>query len=572
MEAAAPAVEGAAIEYRSVSKRFLLRGSEVQALKDVELQIPQGRLTSVIGPSGCGKTTLLSLCAGFEFPTSGATFCRGLAVQSINTGVGYITQDANLFPWMTLRQNVEFPLEILGVRKPERRERSDAYISMVGLRSFEDHYPYQLSGGMRHRGSIIRTMIYEPDVVLMDEPFASLDMPTRMALQDELLRLLAERPKTVIFVTHDLTEAIALSDTVVVMSKRPATVKHVFQVPFGRPRDVFHIMSQPRFGEAYDELWGALGGEFSENGHRSAASSLPPPLVQRAQPRRRSRPARSAPDSRPSRATRRPILARLAVNAARLAVVVCFLALWQGLAQAGVLNPLLFSNPIQVAHRLLELGAGEQVYGRTIYSHIAVTLQEMAIGYLIGSLIGLAIGFLFGRSRPIARVLEPFVLAVYSVPKIALAPLFVLFLGIGLLSKVGVVGMELFFLVFFNTFTGVRDVNEEFVRLAQVAGASRWQVLRRIVLPSATPSILLGLKMGIPFAMIGAIIGEFIAANQGLGWFILYSASNFDASGLFSAIVLLVVIVWILSQAMQLLENRLLRWRPSRHEEAAVLT
>ena len=241
----------AVIRYENVSKAFWTRGKQVVALDDVSLTVKRNEFTSVVGPSGCGKTTLLRLCSGLEGSTSGATVYRGAPVLGINSDVGYITQDSNLYPWMTVRQNVEFPLEVRGIPVAERRERSEAYIRLVGLQGFEDHYPYQLSGGMQKRASIIRTMIYDPEVILMDEPFGALDAQTRMVLQGELLHIWSQRQKTILFITHDLTKAIALSDNVVVMSARPGTIKRVFDIPLSRPRDVFQIHAQPHFSETY---------------------------------------------------------------------------------------------------------------------------------------------------------------------------------------------------------------------------------------------------------------------------------------------------------------------------------
>jgi len=260
----------AVIEYDRITKRFFSRGSLVTALADVSLSVRRNQFTSVVGPSGCGKTTLLRLAAGLEPASAGETRYLGEAVRAINTGVGYVTQESNLYPWMTLRQNVEFPLEIRGVPAAERRERADEYITMVGLEGFEGHYPYQLSGGMQKRGSIIRTMIYEPSVILMDEPFGPLDAQTRMVLQAELLRISRMKEQTILFITHDLTEAIALSDVVVVMSARPGTVKQVFDIPLAHPRDVFQIHAQPGFADTYAEIWDCFRSEVL-SGQEAAA-------------------------------------------------------------------------------------------------------------------------------------------------------------------------------------------------------------------------------------------------------------------------------------------------------------
>lgn len=274
----------AVITYDRVTKSFPTRDNSVLALRGIDLAIPRNHFVALVGPSGCGKTTLIRLCAGFERPTEGRTLYDGQLVRGVNTNVGYVTQDSKLYPWMTLRENVEFPLRIRGVAEDDRRSRSGAYLGMAGLLGFEQSYPYQLSGGMQKRGSMIRTMIYDPDVLLMDEPFAALDAQTRMVLQSDLLRIWDQRRKTIVFVTHDISEAIALSDTVVVMSARPGTVKEVLPVPLSRPRNVFQIHEQEGYMDVYSRIWQHLGSEVvrPDEGVRPGAAALPPPLEKKA--------------------------------------------------------------------------------------------------------------------------------------------------------------------------------------------------------------------------------------------------------------------------------------------------
>lgn len=267
------------IEYRNVTKRFSASGKVTTALDDVSLKIEHNAFTSVVGPSGCGKTTLLRLCAGLESSTEGQTLYQGDAVDGINTKAGFVTQESNLYPWMTLRENVEFPLTIRKMGSKERRDRAQAYIDMVGLHGFEDHYPHQLSGGMQKRGSIIRTMVYDPEVILMDEPFGPLDAQTRMVLQADLLRVWSHRKQTILFITHDLTEAVALSDNVVVMASHPGRIKDVFEIRLERPRDVFRIHSQPGFSETYDRLWDAFRKELVEEGEGPDERAELPPIL-----------------------------------------------------------------------------------------------------------------------------------------------------------------------------------------------------------------------------------------------------------------------------------------------------
>lgn len=256
------------IEARDVSKVFVARSERRRrraflALHGVNLTIQQGRFVSFVGPSGCGKSTLLNMVAGLLRPTEGVVQYKGHPVEGINTDVGYITQDDNLLPWRTLLENVQVALEFRGVPPGERLARARDYVQRVGLAGFDHHYPHELSGGMRKRAALIRTLIYEPDVILMDEPFGPLDAQTRVILQDELLRLWEGTGKTIIFVTHDLVEAIALSDEIVLFSRAPGTIKQVYTVPLPRPRDVFRIHADPQFPPFFDRLWRDLKEEIS---------------------------------------------------------------------------------------------------------------------------------------------------------------------------------------------------------------------------------------------------------------------------------------------------------------------
>jgi NitT/TauT family transport system ATP-binding protein len=241
-------------------------GKDVMALDLVSFDVLPGKITTVVGPSGCGKTTLLRLASGLIPASGGTVYFNGLAVEGLNTEVGYVTQDSNLFPWLTALGNVEFPLAIRGMPVAERREKAMHWLRLVGLDGFENSYPSQLSGGMQKRVSIVRTLIYEPSVVLLDEPFGALDAQTRMGLHHELLELWREKKSTMLFITHDLVEAITLSDRIVVMTRRPGRVKEIYDVPLSRPRNVFEIYLEPSFDEAYAALWQHFKSEINVRG------------------------------------------------------------------------------------------------------------------------------------------------------------------------------------------------------------------------------------------------------------------------------------------------------------------
>jgi NitT/TauT family transport system ATP-binding protein len=249
------------LSVESVSKEFHVRGKRVLALDSLSLSVDEGEFLTVVGPSGCGKSTLLNLTVGLLQATSGRILFRNRPINGINPEIGYVTQKDNLLPWRTLIENVEIALELRGVERAERRLRAEELIERVGLGGFETHYPHELSGGMRQRANIIRTLIYDPDLILMDEPFGPLDAQTRIVLQEQLLSLWSTTKKTIIFITHDLVEAIALADRVVVMTSRPGRVKRIADVPIPRPRDVFQIHESEQFRTTYERLWKELRPE-----------------------------------------------------------------------------------------------------------------------------------------------------------------------------------------------------------------------------------------------------------------------------------------------------------------------
>lgn len=251
------------LSVENVSKEFHVRGKRVLALDSLNLTVDEGEFLTVVGPSGCGKSTLLNLIVGLLSVNSGRILFRNRPINGINPEIGYVTQRDNLLPWRTLVQNVQIALEIRGVAKSEGRRRAEGLIARVGLSGFESHFPHELSGGMRQRANIIRTLIYDPELILMDEPFGPLDAQTRIVLQDQLLKLWFATKKTIVFITHDLVEAIALADRVVVMTSRPGRVKRIAKVPIPRPRDVYQIHQSQEFRSVYESLWKELKPEVS---------------------------------------------------------------------------------------------------------------------------------------------------------------------------------------------------------------------------------------------------------------------------------------------------------------------
>jgi NitT/TauT family transport system ATP-binding protein len=250
----------------SVTVKGVCKGfDDLEVIKDLNLKVADDEFVSFIGPSGCGKTTILRLIAGLEEPTSGEIYEDDSLVESPGSDRGVVFQEFALFPWRTVIKNIEFGLEMKGIPKEKRREIALEFIDLVNLEGFEDAYPKELSGGMKQRVGIARALANDPDVLLMDEPFGSLDAQTRNIMQRELLRIWQKRSKTVIFVTHSVDEALYLSDRVIVLTARPATVKKDFKIDLPRPRDRagedFAKMRHALLVEVEDEVTKAMESE-----------------------------------------------------------------------------------------------------------------------------------------------------------------------------------------------------------------------------------------------------------------------------------------------------------------------
>ncbi|HEY9207214.1 MAG TPA: ABC transporter ATP-binding protein [Candidatus Methanoperedens sp.] len=231
------------VKAEEIKKEFPGKSGSV-ALGGINLDIMEGEFFAIVGPSGCGKSTFLEIVAGLIKPTSGHIFIDGAPAEGTNHNSGIVFQGYALFPWRTVMGNVAYGLEEKGIKRSEREDVCKKYISLVGLSGFENHYPHELSGGMKQRVAIARALAYDPDILLMDEPFAALDAQTREILQGEVLRIWNETRKTVLFVTHNIEEAVFLADRIAVMSGRPGVIKRIFEVSLPRPRQEELRLSQ----------------------------------------------------------------------------------------------------------------------------------------------------------------------------------------------------------------------------------------------------------------------------------------------------------------------------------------
>ncbi|HAM28073.1 MAG TPA: mannosyltransferase [Microbacteriaceae bacterium] len=264
----------ARIEIVGLTKRFLTpKGESFTAIENVTLTVEPGQFCAIVGPTGCGKSTTLGQVSGLERPSAGSVRVGGQPVNGITSGVSYMFQSDSLFPWKTVLQNVVIGPTLLGTPKAEATELARDWLRRVGLSGFEDRYPHQLSGGMRKRVAMAAALINNPRILLMDEPFGALDVQTKAIMQGELLQLWEELRPSVLFITHDLDEAVAMSDRVAIMTSSPGSVKDVFDIDLPRPRrNIQELRHDPHFIELQGQIWESLRDEVSRAYQKTVAA------------------------------------------------------------------------------------------------------------------------------------------------------------------------------------------------------------------------------------------------------------------------------------------------------------
>jgi NitT/TauT family transport system ATP-binding protein len=272
VRASAPQAD-AVLAVEDVVKRFETPDGAVTAVDGVSFSVRKGEFLSVIGPSGCGKTTVFNIVGGLEPHYQGRVRIGGEEVRGPHKSIGMVFQEESTFPWRTVLENVSFPLEVSGVPRAERHKRARRFISLVGLAGFENRYPSELSGGMRQRVAIARTLAFEPTILLMDEPFASLDEQTRLLLGDKVLQIQQELAQTTLLITHNITEAVQLSDRILVMTFRPGRVKRIVDIDLPRPR-TSEIVGSEAFGRYVAQIWNDLREEATRGMAESETGAL----------------------------------------------------------------------------------------------------------------------------------------------------------------------------------------------------------------------------------------------------------------------------------------------------------
>lgn len=254
------------LKIENISKMYQAKNGEIEALKDINFTVDNGEFVSIIGPSGCGKSTLLSIIAGLEEKTSGKLYIDGEESNGITSKIGYMLQKDSLLEWRSIYKNVIFGLEIKKINTPENRKYVEELLKKYHLYEFKDKYPFQLSGGMRQRVALIRTLAIKPKILLLDEAFSAIDYQTRLMVTKDIYNIIKNEKVTTLMVTHDISEAISMSDRIVVLSERPATVKTIHTIDFEMEnRDPLNVRESPKFSKYFDSIWKELDVNAKEN-------------------------------------------------------------------------------------------------------------------------------------------------------------------------------------------------------------------------------------------------------------------------------------------------------------------
>jgi len=535
------------IEFRGVTKQYPLSGrhhERLTVLSSLDMHVAKGEFFTIVGASGSGKTTMLKLISGIIQPTAGSVLIGGEPVHRLRRDTGNVFQKPILLPWRNLLQNILLPVEVVrGEISPDDRSRAFELIGMMGLTGAESLYPSELSGGMQQRVAIARSLILDPDILLLDEPFGSLDSITRERLNILLLELWKKTGKTVVFVTHSISEAVLLSTKIAILSKSTGRIERVLDIDTKKKGTGRAIFSSDYISRTVTDIRRQVRSvwerEMTGNGERTA--------TQEGVARKR-----------------KSLMQRIGRRYEYLLIpagIAAFLLLWSAVSRVSALPEYILPLPGTVAGRFITaLREG------LILPNVLVTAFESLTGFCIGSMSGFVIGYALAKSRTVERLLSPYIVAMQAIPIVALAPLLVIWFGSGSLSKVLVCALTLFFPVLMNTIVGIRSVDRGMVELMRSLGSTRWQIFAYLEVPAALPVLMGGLKIGVTLSVIGAVVGEFVAADRGLGFLVNLARGLFDTPLMFVALVTLMAIALTLYGIVDRLEHWLLAWyQPNNH-------
>lgn len=527
----------------NIGKVYQSDKDRIEVLTDISFNIHKNEFISIIGPSGCGKTTLLRIIGGLIDPSSGEIIPAEGTTSDFFKKSGFVFQDPTLLPWRTVKDNIALPLEV-SKKIPENEwdEKITTILNVVDLTGFEDYYPNQISGGMRQRVSIARALVQDPVILFMDEPFGALDEITRGRMNFELLKIQKMTGKTIIFVTHSIPEAVLLSDRVVVLSKNPAAIKEIFNISFSSERSK-QTLETDEFNAQVTIIRKSLlqtdnTGKIEKCNHGISCSH------DDVYPKKKFEDFKQQPKIKP-----------LTLYATYIAVFFLALLIWQAIIVIWDIPKYLLPSPGDVFSTYIST-----MMNGTLMTNTYITLTEALTGFVCGVALGIVLGYILGKSRLAEKIFTPYIVAAECAPKISLAPLVVIWLGFGMISKVFLAALIVFFPIFINMITGLHSIDKNLLELMKSNGAGAYDIFKKIEMPSCLPVLFAAFKMGITLAIIGAVVGEFVGASGGLGYLTIYAAGLMNTPLVFAAILQLTIMGILLYSLMSWLEKKIVPW------------
>lgn len=506
------------LECEHIHKNF--QGIEV--LKDISFKVHKGEFISIVGPSGCGKTTILKIIKGLLSPDSGQVIYNRKSLKS-SQNIGIIYQGSNLLPWRTVEDNIRLPLEIHPQIGKDVSKKIKSVIKLTGLNGSENKYPHQLSGGMKQLAAIAKALVDEDKIILMDEPFASLDPTTREEMAKKLYYLWKNTNTTIIFVTHFIDEAVFLSDKIIVLSPLPCKIQYITQT-----------------------------SSFNGGTYNSFKYPISKTINQLMNPKDRTDPVKI--HQPPTKQTNGSLLHGKLGYIFSPILAGLIILLWKLIISLTSYPEFILPTPEAVGNRFLEA-----LNYNHLLMHTGVTLTESVIGFLLGFTAALLVGYVLAKIPFLEKIFYPYITASQTTPIIAIAPLVALWFGFGMSSKIFISALIVFFPVLLTTIAGIREISGTMGEIMQGLGANRFQTLIKLEFPGTMPYLFATIKVGITLSLVGAVVGEFVSSNKGLGYLVVASKGILDTPLLFVTIITLALVGIFLYSIVIIMEKVVFR-------------
>ena len=516
-----------------------------RVLGPIDLSVKPGEFVVIVGASGCGKSTLLNAVGGHVQPAQGSVRLAGKLVERPQRTVATVFQKANLFPWLSVRDNVALGLKLNGVSASLRRQRAEEMLELVGLGGLGDRPPYELSGGMQQRVALARALAGKPSLLLMDEPFSALDAITRVRMQKELVAIWKRTGTSIIFITHDVDEALALGQRVVVLGGSPGVAR--FEL------DTASYSAEP--APAVDEV--AEGEVGSEDGPVARSRILRELAAESARHEQAEQAEQAGKAATPQSGRRLEALRMMALG---LTVPIAVLVAWVIAVRTEAVSPTFLPSPETVWDTSKSI-ITDGYRGTSIWQHLWTSMSNVAISFVVVTLIAVPLGFFMGLNRNVQAVADPIVEFIRPLPPLAYLTLLVIWLGIGQTTQVTLLAVTAFPILAAAARSAAMSVPEEMKKTARSFGASRVQVFREVIVRASLPEVLTGLRVvvGVMFATV--IAAEMVAARGGIGWMILDASRFLRADVIFFGIFLMIFIGFSIDRLFRVIERLWAPWR-----------